>query len=160
MQLQISLPGYEELTVQLNELGEISAYDLQTSTSTLELFENLLGRYGRKVAHWNLVVDLPEGSTPSERRSHFLIGELIARARGLWALPYAGEMVCNCRQVTSEQIDHAIVAGAVDVTEVSQWTTACTSCTSCRGKIEEIVACRTGLSAKLSTLSRVKRPIF
>lgn len=160
MQLQITLPGYEDLKIEINEEGEVSGYHLQGSTHTVELFESLLRRFGRKVGQWKVASELAEGASLAERRSHFLMAELIARAKSQWSLPYAGEMVCNCRQVTSEVIDNAIVAGAVNVAEVSLWTNACTSCTSCRGKIEELIQNRVNVSKDIGNLSVYKKVIF
>ena len=157
MRLHVSLPGYEDLSVELNDQGEILEYHLQSSSVTMELFESLLGRYGRKIAQWQLAMVLSSAASLEERRAFYLLGELIAKARVRWELPYAGSMVCNCRQVTSEQIDHAVVAGAMDVADVSSWTTACTSCTSCRAKIEDIIKFRAELADQLLSLTKVKR---
>jgi NAD(P)H-nitrite reductase large subunit len=160
MQLQINLPGYEDLKIDLNGNGEIAGYHLQGSPQTVTLFEKLLGIYGRKISQWKMPDELPEGCTLEERRSHFLLAEVIARAKSQWKLPFAGEMVCNCRQVTSESIDHAVVAGAMDVADVSTWTSACTSCTSCREKVESIIRNRETMAKSFGTLSVIKNSIF
>ncbi|MEY4616977.1 MAG: hypothetical protein RJB66_1937 [Pseudomonadota bacterium] len=160
MQLQINLPGYEDIQIETNEQGEIISYHLQASPKTVGLFEDLLSRFGRKISQWKLGAGLLEGASLEERRSHLLAAEIIARAKTQWAIPYAGEMVCNCRQVTSEKIDNAVVAGAMNVAEVSLWTNACTSCTSCRGKIEEIIRNREEMVRSAEALSVINKTIF
>lgn len=159
MQLQINLPGYEQITLELDEQGTLLSYHLETSDLTLRCFEKMLRLKGKTIAHWdvkaiNSLIDtegqnfLNAKTTVSgaralaSRRTRMLLSEMIERVRATWTLPFQGEIVCTCRQVSADVIDHSIVAGAQKLSEVSQWTTACTSCTSCRPKIEEMIAYR------------------
>lgn len=145
MHLHINLPGYEDLKVTLNSQGEIESYQLQCSSSTLKLFEDQLLSFGRKLAQWTLPpMDAEVSPVPEYRRSYLLLTELILKSQNLWLVPYQGEIVCTCRQVSSESIDQSIAAGANTVDTISVWTTACTSCTSCKTKIEEILGNRLG----------------
>jgi bacterioferritin-associated ferredoxin len=156
MQLHVNLPGYEDLFVELNEAGEILHHQLQVSMDTLALFQELLEKQGAKPALWQFSPDLNacapvSPTTPCHQadrqrqrqlRSQALVRELILRAQKKWELPYQGEIVCTCREVSCESIDRAIVAGANSVESISAWTTACTSCTTCKGKLEELLRYR------------------
>ncbi len=145
MQLNVNLPGYEDLTVDLNEQGFIIGYHLQGSIKTVELFHQLKEKFGDEIIRWpNLVDERTQlhSRSPQERRSLLLLQELVLKAQGRKNVPYSGEIVCECRQVSSETIDKALLASASSVEEVAAWTTACTSCTSCKSKIEEIIQYR------------------
>lgn len=145
MQLLVNLPGYEMLTVTLNEAGVIETYQLCCSSQTIKLFNQYVQNHGKTLRDWPVPnqntmssVDLPS----ADRRAQLLMQELILKARGEWSLPYAGEMVCTCRGVSSESINHAITAKADTTEDVSNWTTASTSCTTCKGKVEELIKYR------------------
>ncbi len=158
MRLHINLPGYEDLKVELNSQGEIASYQLQCSVSTLEFFEDQLKNFGRELAQWPLpTLDETTGRNKEKRRSYLLMLELVLRARGEWGLPYEGETVCICREVSSEKIDQSIAAGAGSVETVALWTTACTSCTSCKGKIEEILKHRLGQNHEVGSTSSIRK---
>ncbi len=156
MELIINLPGYENISLHLDDSGVIQHYQLCCSQQTTILFKSCLEKYGKKPSQWpksNLFSysqgldkfghsDNHHSSNNDERRAALLIQEIILRARGEWKPPYAGETVCNCRGVSSEEICHAITAKASSVEEVSQWTTASTSCTTCKDKIVELIQYR------------------
>lgn len=145
MKLQAHLPGYELLDLEIDSQGSILNYHLQCSTATLELFKKYQSQYGKVFSKWPDFlkddVDLKSLPTP-ERRSRLLLQELLNKAQGRKPLPYAGEIVCDCRQVSSEVIDHSIIAKTSTVEEIAAWTTACTSCTNCKDKIEKIIQYR------------------
>lgn len=145
MQLLVNLPGYETLTVNLNAEGALESYHLGCSSQTIKLFKQYLQDHGRSLRDWPLPnqKELEQKSLSSaDRRAHLLMQELILKARGEWNLPYGGEMVCTCRGVSSESINHAITARASTTDDVSNWTTASTSCTTCKGKVEELIKYR------------------
>lgn len=143
MQLQINLPGYEALKVEINNEGEIAAYQLECSSITLELFKKCIDHFGLKLNSWDLSQIKIEGQNKLElRRSEYLLQELILKAKGTWELPFSGQIVCNCREVYSETIDQALVAGAQTIEDITYWTTACSSCTSCKSKIEDLIRFR------------------
>lgn len=151
MQLNVKLSGYENLTVELNEQGEIEAYNLQGSETTLKLFERLLQSFGKKLSTW--LIDGKDGikGSHAELRSMLLIQELVWQSMGRSKLLYANEVVCTCRDIRCEAIDQAIIAGAHSVDLVSTWTTACTSCTSCKPKIERLLEYRLDTLTKSSS---------
>lgn len=145
MQLLVNLPGYEMLTVNLNAQGMVESYQLCCSSQTIQLFHQHLQDHGTRLRDWPLPNEnaiAQRGLSNAERRSQLLLQELILKARGEWKLPYRGEIVCTCRGVSSETINHAIAAKASSAEEVSNWTTASTSCTTCKGKVEELVKYR------------------
>lgn len=145
MQLLVNLPGYETLSVTLNDSGVIDTYQLCCSSQTIKLFNQYVQDHGKTLRDWPVPnqKNLEQKNLSSaDRRAHLLMQELILKARGEWNLPYAGEMVCTCRGVSSESINHAITAKACTTEDVSNWTTASTSCTTCKGKVEELIKYR------------------
>jgi bacterioferritin-associated ferredoxin len=160
MQLHINLPGYEDLRLELDESGNIETCQLQCSPATVTLFNSLLTQYGRKISTWEVPISTIQRNgaldivvSRDDRRASLLMQELVKRAQGLWRSPFAGEIVCTCRGVTSESIDQAIVAGAKSIEEISLWTTACTACTTCKFKIEDLLKNRTLETADSSDLA-------
>jgi assimilatory nitrate reductase catalytic subunit len=65
---------------------------------------------------------------------------LIGRAPG--PVIDAGPLVCACRDVRSSPIEHAIAAGAADLDQVAEATTAGSVCGSCRPEIQRMISAR------------------
>ncbi len=205
--IEVNLPGYEKLTVDLDEMGKIQKYNFESSSTTLDLFLWLIQSQGSFLTQWewtedhlnssvinpaiqsslrsSLHTDLNAKSGISELasskniaediaweadswgrrpisdriRSSLLIKELILKARGEWEIPYANEVVCNCREVKAEAIDQVLAAGSLSVDAVSAWTTACTACTTCKSKIEDLIQFRKkSLSPQSSIPLPLKKP--
>jgi len=155
MLLIVNLPGYEKITVKINKDGDIESYQLCASSQTLNLFKQFIHSHGQRINQWPLpnIMDVESSNFKAEtRRAHLLLQELILKARGIWKLPYSGEMVCTCRAVSSEVINNAITAKANTLEDVSNWTTASTSCTTCKDKVEELITYRLLNSTKIKSV--------
>lgn len=145
MKFNVNLPGYEDLSLEVDPKGFIKNYYLQGSSKTLQLFQHFKLKYGDQITQWPPLVEnqnLFMSCSKEERRSLLLLQGLLFKIQDHHQIPYSGEIVCDCRQVSSEVIDQALIASASNIEEIATWTTACTSCTSCKNKIEEMIQYR------------------
>lgn len=150
-QIQIEWPGYDRVRLRLSDEGILEAYHLEVSRFSLKIFKQALQKAGEKLALWEpsmvdtlIKEEVKKGHEEAlvVQRTRLLFHELILKAQGAWNIPYQQEIVCDCRQVSGERINHALAAGAADLAAVSLWTTACTSCTTCKNKIDELIQWR------------------
>jgi bacterioferritin-associated ferredoxin len=140
-EFHLALPGRDEihLRLALQPDGRILARSVTgigcpgLLAALVELRQNLQGPLA--------AVPVPGGS------SHvaLLARELVLRAKGEWADPWVlseANMICNCRQISAQKIDQAIIGGCHTLDAVSRATSAGTSCGGCRPKIEDRILFR------------------
>ncbi len=94
-------------------------------------------RHGDNVKTW----PIPTGLGHSE----LLLKELLLKINGQWNFPYEADEICHCRNVRTEVVDQAILAGAHTPEAVSRWTSASTACGTCRADVEKIIKYRLDL---------------
>jgi bacterioferritin-associated ferredoxin len=82
----------------------------------------------------------PQGSHHSE----VLLRELIQKFHGRWRYPFEHSEICHCRNVSTEKVDQAIIAGASTSEKVSRLTSASTACGTCRTDVENLIRFRLG----------------
>lgn len=93
---------------------------------------------GLQIFKWKL----SEGSNHVD----LLINELILKTRGEWSFPVEVDEVCHCRQISTQEIDMAIIWGATQPSLVSIMTSASTACGTCRPTVQNMIEYRRGKS--------------
>lgn len=99
-----------------------------------ELIQNCRKNYGEDIRKW----PLPSGHSHSE----LLLKELILKIKQQWVYPYQDDELCHCRNVRTETVDQAILAGAHTPEMVSLWTSASTACGTCHPNVEKLIKYR------------------
>ena len=84
----------------------------------------------------------------SDRDGHaeHLLREVVLKAQGRWAMPFADAELCHCRFVPGRDVDLAVLRGAVTPSEVGSATGAGTQCGTCRPDVQSVIDYRFGLS--------------
>lgn len=135
--LQISLPGRDELSLHLDVVnGRIESSQLKGRGCTE--FLRLLQTWRPKLQGPLAELNVPVGHSHAE----MLLREAILKAKGEWQFPYPDEEICHCRAVSTAKVDAAIVGGCRSARAVARETSAGTSCGSCRPDTEAILSYR------------------
>lgn len=100
-------------------------------TELLSLVRKHQVQHGKDPQHW----PLPQGDSHAE----LLLKEVLLKSRGQWTYPYTHEELCHCRNVATEKVDQAILAGAHRCEVVSRQTGASTACGTCRPDVQKII---------------------
>ncbi len=97
----------------------------------------------RAVDQLRKVPDFSQYSLPEEKdHVSLMIKEFLLRLRGEWELPYKEEELCHCRQIATEFVDQAIVAGNHDLQSIGKQCQAGITCGSCKPDIEDLLKYR------------------
>lgn len=137
--IRVNLKGRDSL-----ELIENDGKFIFNFIACQELYELLHGfrkRHGDNIKNW----PTPEGTSHSE----LLLKELLLKIKGQWQFPYQADELCHCRNVPTEIVDQAILAGAHTPEAVSRWTSASTACGTCRSDVEKIIQYRLGVKTEV-----------
>jgi bacterioferritin-associated ferredoxin len=138
MKVEVEYPARERLSLQLdlNDSGEITSAVLDGIGCRATL--QLMAEWRPKLVGKLEALPLPEGN----EHSAIMLRELLLKAQGRWAFPYAEDEICHCRMVPTSKVDAAIVSGCLTIDEIKRGTSASTSCGACRTDIENIIEYR------------------
>ena len=79
---------------------------------------------------------VPQGTQPWDQ----IWQEMVLRIQDQWEWPLPPEeLLCNCRRVSVQTVDRAIVYGARSVGEVREKTSANTGCGTCLKSVELLI---------------------
>lgn len=144
MKVKVALNGRDSIEVEyegeIPSLGPLVKVSLRGCTDFMNTVHGLRKRYGSDIKNW----PVPGG----EDHSSLLLRELVLKLRGEWQYPYADDELCHCRNIATQIVDQAIVAGAHTPEVVSRQTSASTACGTCRPQVQMLIDYR--LNRKLN----------
>ena len=144
MKVKVSLSGRDSIEVEyegeMPSLGKLVKVSFRGCTDFMTRIQKLRKEHGNDVKSW----PIPEG----EDHSTLLVRELVLKLRGEWEFPYADEELCHCRNIATQIVDQAIIAGAHTPEVVSRQTSASTACGTCRPQVQQLIDYR--LNKKVS----------
>lgn len=143
MKMKVSLDGRDSIEVdyegELPALGKLVKVSLRGCTEMMAKMQNMRRDHGNDLKSW----PVPEG----DDHATLLIRELVLKLRGQWSFPYCDAELCHCRNVATQIVDQAIIAGAHTPEVVSRQTSASTACGTCRPQVQQLIDYRLGKKA-------------
>ncbi len=130
------LNGRDEIQLSFGDDNKMQKIQVVGCTDLLSLVRKYQIQFGQDLLTW----PLPKGVSHSE----LLLKEVLLKAQGKWEFPFKDLEICHCRNVQTEVVDQAIVAGAHQSEVVSRQTSASTACGTCRLDVEKIISFRLG----------------
>jgi bacterioferritin-associated ferredoxin len=141
MKLKVELEGRDQIEVEYE--GEtapgalaVKSVSMIGCTNFMEMMHSMKRSFGTDVSKW----PLPDGTD----HGSLLLSEMILKLRGEWSFPYLEDELCHCRNVATQTVDQAIIAGAHTPEVVTRQTSASTACGTCRPTVQKIIDYRTG----------------
>ncbi|MFZ4405449.1 MAG: (2Fe-2S)-binding protein [Pseudobdellovibrionaceae bacterium] len=131
--ITVQWDGHDEVTVTLHN-GKVKHLQMVGCSQFLELMNLNRKKRGDDISTW----PEPKGVSHSE----LLLKELLLKLKHQWDFPYKESELCNCRHVTAQKVDAAILAGAHTIDLVRRWTSASSACGTCQPDVEKIIAYR------------------
>lgn len=141
MKLKVELEGRDQIEVEYE--GEtapgavsVKSVSMVGCTNFMEMMHSMKRSFGPDVSKW----PLPDGKD----HGSLLLSEMILKLRGEWNFPYMDTELCHCRNVATQVVDQAVIAGAHTPEVVTRQTSASTACGTCRPTVQKIIEYRTG----------------
>lgn len=141
--MTVALEGRDWIEVEyegeLPALGRLIKVNMVGCTDMMEMMQKMRAHFGVDVKAW----PVPEGTD----HASLLLRELVLKLRGEWNYPYADAELCHCRNIATQKVDQAIIAGAHTPEMVTRQTSASTACGTCRPEVQKIIDFRLGKKA-------------
>lgn len=133
--IQLNFDGREELELLLiiDEKKQILKAQLKGIGGPF--FLSLLQKWRPQLKGRLIDLPIPKGKEPH----NMILREALLKAKGKWDLPYKEKKLCHCRNVSTKEIEMAILSGAKTTKEVSFLTSASTGCGTCQKHVQKLL---------------------